>query len=291
MQALNDTIAALGQPVFARTLGPSARPAAVIARWRHEPATVDVAPSNAIRLAISLVDGRNARNRNGDARADRSQRGHLSIFSPTEGTSVDVNAEADVVQLFVDLPYAEAALDAPFACPPMFDLHDNRMQTAIMRILVGSARHGPDCSLMIDHDLLALALRVRDHANRRQNRAETSLALFRGGLAPAAFRRIEAMIEAGLDEAAAPSLADMAGATGLSVTHFVRAFRRHTGSTPYKYVVGRRMARAVSLLRIARMPVAEVADEVGYATPAHFVASFRTSMGVTPAAFRDALAG
>jgi AraC family transcriptional regulator len=83
----------------------------------------------------------------------------------------------------------------------------------------------------------------------------------------------------------------MADTVGPSVTHFVRAFRQHTGSTPHKYVVRRRMERAVSLLRVAQIPVGEVAEEVGFSTPAHFVATFRAAMGVTPGAIRDALAG
>jgi AraC family transcriptional regulator len=37
--------------------------------------------------------------------------------------------------------------------------------------------------------------------------------------------------------------------------------------------------------------VSEVADEVGFSTPSHFVATFRAAMGVTPGAVRDALAG
>ena len=47
--------------------------------------------------------------------------------------------------------------------------------------------------------------------------------------------------------------------------------------------------RAVSLLRVAQIPVGEVADEVGLSTAAHFVATFRATMGVTPGAMRDAL--
>jgi AraC family transcriptional regulator len=138
--------------------------------------------------------------------------------------------------------------------------------------------------------LRALARRIERHAAKWRDRIETPSPLFRGGLAPAAFRRVEGIIEAALDKASSPTLAEMAHAVGLSVTHFVRAFSQHTGSTPHKYLVRRRMERAVSLLRVARISVGEVADEVGFSTPAHFVASFRAAMGVTPGAVRDALA-
>jgi AraC family transcriptional regulator len=291
MKALEDMIVALGKPVFVRTLGAASEPTAAIARWRHGAAVVDVAPSNTIRLAMSLVSRRNARIRNGGVLADQMHGGSVSIFSPLEGACVEVSGEADVVQLFISEAYAEATFDASFVCPSMFDLRDDWMQTMTMRVLVGSARRRPDDALMVEEDLHALALRIERHAAQWLDRIERPLALFRGGLAPAAFRRVEAMIEAALDEAGSPTLAEMADAISLSVTHFVRAFRQHTGSTPHKYVVRRRMERAVSLLRVAQIPVCEVADEVGFSTPAHFVATFRAAMGVTPGAIRDALAG
>jgi AraC family transcriptional regulator len=291
MKALEDMIAALGRPVFVRTLGAASEPAAAIARWRHGAAVVDVAPSNTIRLAMSLVSRRNARIRNGSVLADQMHGGSVSIFSPLEGACVEVSGEADVVQLFISEAYAEATLDASFVCPSMFDLRDDWMQAMTMRVLVGSARRRPDDALMVEEDLHALALRIRRHAVQWRDRIVRPSALFRGGLAPAAFRKVEAMIEAALDEAGSPTLAEMADAISLSVTHFVRAFRQHTGSTPHKYVVRRRMERAVSLLRVAQIPVDEVADEVGFSSPAHFVATFRAAMGVTPGAMRDALVG
>jgi AraC family transcriptional regulator len=291
MRALEETIAALGRPVFVRALGaPSARTAA-IARWRHGAAVVDVPPSNTIRLAMSLVDGRNARSRSGGMPAGRMPGSSVSIFSPVEGACVEVSGEADVVQLFLDQAHAEATLDRHLACPPMFDLRDDWMRTMIMRVLVGSARRGPDDALKVEEDLHTLTLRIERHATHWRDRIDPSSPPFRGGLAPAAFRRVEAMIATTLDEAGSPALAEMAGTVGLSVTHFVRAFRRHTGSTPHQYLVRRRMERAMSLLRVARISVGEVADEVGFSTPAHFVATFRTVMGVTPGAVRDALAG
>jgi len=291
MRALEDTIVALGRPVFVRAIGAPSAPKAAIARWRHGAAVVDVAPSNAIRLVISLVDGRNARIRNGGTFADRVHGGSVSIFSPMEGACVEVSGEADVVQLFLDQTYAEATLDAPFACPPMFDLRDDRMRTMIMRVLVGTTRREPDDAVMVEGDLHALALRIERHATRRRDRIDAPSAMFRGGLPPAAFRRVEAMIETALDEASSPTLAEMADNVGLSVTHFVRSFRQHTGSTPHKYLVRRRMDRAVSLLRVARISVGQVADEAGFSTPAHFVAAFRAAMGVTPGTLREALAG
>jgi AraC family transcriptional regulator len=291
MKALEDTIAALGSPTLVRTVGAPSAPMAAIARWQHGAAVVEVAPSDTIRFTMSLVDGRNARNHDRGELADRVRSGSISIFSPAEGARVAVSGEADVLQLFLRQDYAEATLDASFACPPMFGLRDDGMQAMIARVLVGSARHGPDDALMVEEALHALILRIERHATQWQRRKEKPSVLNRGGLAPAAFRRVEAMIETALDAAGSPTLAEMAAAAALSVTHFVRAFHRHTGSTPHRYLVRRRMERALSLLRVAQIPVGAVADEVGFSSPAHFVATFRAAMSVTPGAVRDALAG
>ena len=289
MQALEDTIAALGKPVLVRTLGAPSASMATIARWRHGAAIVDVAPSNTIRLAMSLIDGQTARDRSGRTPFEQLRGASISVFSPTEGVSIEVSGEADIVQLFIDHTSAQAMLDTSFACPPMFDLRDDWMRTLVMRVLVGSARQGPDDTLRMDEDLHTLTVRLERHANRWRSRTEPPPALFRGGLAPSTFRRIETMISAALDDGTSLSLAEMAEAAGLSVTHFARAFRRHIGNTPHSYLVRRRMDRAVSLLRDGKLPVAEVADKVGFSTTAHFVATFRTTMGVTPGALRDAL--
>jgi AraC family transcriptional regulator len=99
------------------------------------------------------------------------------------------------------------------------------------------------------------------------------------------------MIIAALDNTMAPSptLGQLAGAACLSVNHFIQAFRQQTGVTPHGHVVLRRLERGISLLKRPDKSVAEVADDVGFATPAHFVATFRRTMGVTPGAFQTAL--
>jgi AraC family transcriptional regulator len=88
---------------------------------------------------------------------------------------------------------------------------------------------------------------------------------------------------------ASPTLDQLAGAVCLSVNHFIRAFHQQTGVTPHRHVVLRRLERGITLLKKPGKSVAEVADGVGFATPAHFVATFRRTMGVTPGAFQAAL--
>ena len=99
------------------------------------------------------------------------------------------------------------------------------------------------------------------------------------------------MITAALEDATSPSptLSQLACAASLSVNHFIRAFRQQTGVTPHRHVVLRRLERGITLLKKPGKSVAEVADRAGFATPAHFIATFRRTMGVTPGAFQAAL--
>jgi AraC family transcriptional regulator len=59
-------------------------------------------------------------------------------------------------------------------------------------------------------------------------------------------------------------LAHLARAAGLSPFHFLRVFRRVTGTTPHQYVLGARLRRAAPLLLDTYLSVTEVAYEVGF---------------------------
>jgi AraC family transcriptional regulator len=104
-------------------------------------------------------------------------------------------------------------------------------------------------------------------------------------------RRVEELISDRLGTAETPALSivELATSAGLSVHHFIRAFKRSTGNTPHQYVMARRIECAMDLLGGPEGSVAEVAHSVGYASPSHFVASFRRRMGVTPGTYRAAV--
>jgi AraC family transcriptional regulator len=82
------------------------------------------------------------------------------------------------------------------------------------------------------------------------------------------------------------SLDDMAARAAMSPFHFARAFRKAKGASPLQYVIATRIDRARGLLKSSRLPVAEVAHQVGYADVSRFGAHFKRQTGTTPAAFR-----
>jgi len=78
-------------------------------------------------------------------------------------------------------------------------------------------------------------------------------------------------------------LTTLAAETGLSPHHFARVFRETFGTPPHTYVLHRRIARALDLLRAPHGPtITEIALATGFSTPSHFSAAFRKVTGKAP---------
>jgi AraC family transcriptional regulator len=191
------------------------------------------------------------------------------------------------LQLYLRESFLDAAVEGQFSCQALFNSRDRELRAAAMQIFVAATRGEPDDSLLLELGIYRFAARLMDRTSHGPIQPT------QGGLSRAAHRRVNDMITAALDgkSVASPSLDQLADAACLSVNHFIRAFHQQTGMTPHRHIVLRRLERAITLLKEPGKSVAEIADVAGFATPAHFVATFRRTMGVTPGAFRTALLG
>lgn len=79
-------------------------------------------------------------------------------------------------------------------------------------------------------------------------------------------------------------LTALAGRVGLSRFHFIRAFKRTTGQTPYQYLLHRRIDRARLLLGQPQLSVEQVARAVGFQNTSRFIRTFLRVTGLTPGA-------
>lgn len=84
------------------------------------------------------------------------------------------------------------------------------------------------------------------------------------------------------------STADMAAVAGMSMFHFSRAFADETGTTPHRYVLGRRLARAMTALERGSV-LEEAAFDCGFANASHLAHHLRTGTGVTSQTLRKFL--
>lgn len=78
----------------------------------------------------------------------------------------------------------------------------------------------------------------------------------------------------------------LAGVSHVSEAHFARAFKEAFGVPPHRYLLTRRIERAVALLRDSHMPITDIAFQTGWRSLGTFGRIFRDITGEPPSAVR-----
>lgn len=73
---------------------------------------------------------------------------------------------------------------------------------------------------------------------------------------------------------------------GKSEGHFIRDFTESTGITPAKYVMERRISKAIEMLVFTDSSIEKIAYDTGFTDRFHFSKLFRKFTGTPPAAYR-----
>jgi AraC family transcriptional regulator len=111
--------------------------------------------------------------------------------------------------------------------------------------------------------------------------------LVKGGLVPWQEKLSKEMIKS--DLAGSISLQDVAAACSLSTSHFSRAFRKSTGSSPHAWLVQARVDSAKTMLRAGNASLSVIAQACGFADRGHFARAFTRWVGVSPGNWRKAI--
>jgi transcriptional regulator GlxA family with amidase domain len=82
-------------------------------------------------------------------------------------------------------------------------------------------------------------------------------------------------------------VARLAGISAVSAAHFARSFKDAFGVPPHRYLLSRRIERAVALLRDTDLPITEIALQTGWTSLGTFGRIFRDITGDSPGALRD----
>jgi AraC-like DNA-binding protein len=78
----------------------------------------------------------------------------------------------------------------------------------------------------------------------------------------------------------------LARVSGVSEFHFARSFKEAFGVPPHRYLLTRRIERAVSMLRETEMSITDIAFETGWNSMGTFGRVFRDVTGESPGAIR-----
>lgn len=82
------------------------------------------------------------------------------------------------------------------------------------------------------------------------------------------------------------TLQTLADLVHLDPSYFIRLFKEQAGVTPYKYLQQLRLNAAKSLLLHTKLPITEVAEQVGFPSIHYFSRRFKEVHGVSPSEYR-----
>jgi len=102
-----------------------------------------------------------------------------------------------------------------------------------------------------------------------------------GGLAPWQEKRVKEILAANLDGNISPRT--LAKECQLSISHFSRAFKQTTGTSPHQWLLSQRIESAKQKLRNKELSLSEIALSCGFADQSHFTKVFTSREGLSPA--------
>jgi len=130
-----------------------------------------------------------------------------------------------------------------------------------------------------------LCTKLAERLLGRYSIGKPKLDQYKGGLPGKKVKQVMDYIEACLDLDL--TTGEIARVAGLSKYHLGKAFNTSTGMTLHSYVLARRIRQSRRLLVNSDLPLAHIADAVGFSSQSHFTTVFLERTGVTPGRFRS----
>jgi AraC family transcriptional regulator len=167
-----------------------------------------------------------------------------------------------------------------FKLPPEFNLEDGQLQH-LLRALLAVAQEGSNEDALVG-ELLVNAVCVR--LAKRFAISKMNIVPCYGGLPPARLKRVLEYIDSNLDKNI--TLSELARVANMSLYYFAVLFRQSTSLSPHRYVLSKRVERAMELLQNPKLSVLEVSLNVGFEHQNNFARAFRRVIGVSPTEFK-----
>ncbi|WP_443478379.1 helix-turn-helix domain-containing protein [Novosphingobium aerophilum] len=84
------------------------------------------------------------------------------------------------------------------------------------------------------------------------------------------------------------SIVAVADVCRLSLCYFIRAFTETIGTSPYAWLLERRIEKSCTLMQETTLPLAQIALECGFGDQSHLTKAFAKRVGMTPGRWRHA---
>ena len=136
--------------------------------------------------------------------------------------------------------------------------------------------------LFVDHITTAIAAHaLHAYGAKADKRASTASQLTKCQEA-----RVKEAISAHLDGNI--TAAQLARECGMPLRSFADAFTNSVGMTPHKWLLERRLDRAMTMMRQTKLPIDQIAAQCGFASDRHLTRVFNNAIGVVPQVWRNA---
>ncbi len=211
----------------------------------------------------------------------RMQLGPGSVFAYAPDTRCEIRTDPvrPMLKYFLCLAGSEAAARLAHAGVAPGRVRQLPAHAEVRSLLENLIREGRRHGRLVPKlcaALLEVVLLKLEDLNLRPVRA--------GRAAEELFLRCRTAIDAGVERAT--TLAEVAAAAGIEPSSVCRLFRRFQGTSPYQYLLRRKMILAAEALVETGELVKQTAQRVGFADPYHFSRCFKRIHGVAPSHLR-----
>ena len=165
----------------------------------------------------------------------------------------------------------------------LFEIYDNRVTCSggtaslDMMLYLISQIHGQTLAAQVSDQFIHD--RIRDPSDRQRMELRSRL-----GVSHPKLLTVVGLMEANLEEPL--SQTELAKEAALSTRQLERLFRKYLSTTPTRYYLNLRLARARHLLRQTSLSILSVALACGFVSASHFSKCYRETYGRTPRAER-----
>ncbi|WP_322008006.1 helix-turn-helix domain-containing protein [Paraburkholderia tropica] len=256
------------------------------ARWHHEDCRLPVTGA-----AQNILCFHESGTTNVDKYEDGKLAGTRSVvgtvtFIPCDGTVWEIHGECQVLHVYLApslIAECAAQLDAPrTAIASFFSQYDPWLAGFFKMLAAECELYGDevDSLLLSQSQSVLIAHLLRWHARPGEQQSPRTAQT----IAPRRLRAVVDYMQANLSKSM--TLKELADLACLSEFHFARCFKDATGSSPYRYLLERRIATAAGLLTTDDRPIKTIAYAVGFSSARHFSASFKATLGKSPLEYR-----